>query len=144
MDAGAVAVLVVLAGVAAFGGLLGVLAGLHGLRQVRRVQRTGVCVPALVKQPPGRIADEPPRPRPLLQFVTEDGRVREIVCPVAPARRRPLDDGDRVLLRYDPADPRTVVVEGREHLGLERAFIAGGAVVLILSLLLLTVACTLP
>ncbi|MGG2461447.1 hypothetical protein ACO0M4_16745 [Streptomyces sp. RGM 3693] len=143
MDGGAVAVLVVLAGVAAFGGLLGVLAGVHGLRQVRRVQRTGVCVPALVKQPPGRITDEPHRPRPLLQFVTEDGRVMEIVCPVAPVRRRPLDDGDRVLLHYDPADPRTVVVEGRERLGLERAFIAGGAVVLALSLLL-TVACTRP
>ncbi|MHB6912641.1 hypothetical protein [Streptomyces sp. DB-54] len=139
MDAGAVAVL---AGIAAFGGLLGVLAGLHGLRQVRRVQRTGGYAPALVKQPPVRSADESPAPRPLLQFVTDDGRIMEIVCPVAPARRSPLADGDRVLLRYDPADPRTVVVEGRERLGVERAFIAGGAVVLVLSLVLVTVACT--
>ncbi|MYT32610.1 MULTISPECIES: DUF3592 domain-containing protein [unclassified Streptomyces] len=137
MDTGAVAVL---AGIAAFGGLLGMLAGVFGLRQVRRVQRTGVCVAALVKQPPGRASDGAGRPRPLLQFVTDDERVLEIVCPVAPTRRRPLADGDRVLLRYDPADPRTVVVQGREHLGLERAFVVGGAIVLLLSLLLMTVA----
>ncbi|WP_039639292.1 DUF3592 domain-containing protein [Streptomyces sp. 769] len=141
MDTGAVAVL---AGIAAFGGLLGMLAGVHGLRQVRRVQRTGVCVPALVKQPPGRLSDESARPRPLLQFATEDDRVMEIVCPVTPTRRRPLGDGDRVLLHYDPVDPRTVVVEGQEHLALERAFIAGGAVVLLLSLVLLVVAGTIP
>ncbi|MFE7313520.1 DUF3592 domain-containing protein [Streptomyces sp. NPDC057555] len=137
MGAGAVAVLAV---IAAFGGALALLAGVHGLRQVRRVQRTGVCVPALVKQPPGRGADEPVRPRPLLQFVTDDDRVVEVVCPVAPTRRRPLADGDRVLLRYDPADPRTVVVQDRERLGLERAFITGGGIVLLLSLTVLATA----
>ncbi|MFJ5589886.1 DUF3592 domain-containing protein [Streptomyces noursei] len=139
MGTGAVAVL---AGIAAFGGLLGMLAGVHGLRQVRRVQRTGACVTALVKRPPGRGAVEPPRPRPLLQFVTEDGRVVEVVCPVPPTARHRLDDGDRLLLRHDPEDPRSVVVQGREGLGLERAFIAGGAVVLLLSLTLVAVAAT--
>ncbi|GAA2666906.1 DUF3592 domain-containing protein [Streptomyces lunalinharesii] len=139
MGTGAVAVL---AGIAAFGGLLGMLAGVHGLRQVRRVQRTGTCAAALVKRPPGHDVDPSPRPRPLLQFVTDDGRVVEVVCPVTPTARHQLDDGDRVLLRYDPEDPRSVVVQGWESLGLERAFVAGGAAVLLLSLTLVAVAAT--
>ncbi|MFB7635683.1 DUF3592 domain-containing protein [Streptomyces sp. NPDC056149] len=129
----------VLAVFAAFGGALALLAGVYGLRQVRRVQRTGVCVLALVMQAPGRGAEEPVRPRPLLQFVTDDERVMEVVCPVASTSRRPLADGDRVLLHYDPADPRSVVVRNRERLGMERAFIAAGGTVLLLALGLLAV-----
>ncbi|WP_432000113.1 hypothetical protein [Streptomyces sioyaensis] len=139
VDAGSVAVL---AGIAAFGGLLAVLAGTYGLQQARRVRRTGVRVEALVKRPPGGVSDEPVPPRPLLQFVTEDDRVREVVCPVAPTRRRPLNAGDHVLVLYDPADPRTVVVHDLEHAGLDRALIAGGAVVMLLSLTLLAAALT--
>ncbi|MFJ3952428.1 DUF3592 domain-containing protein [Streptomyces libani] len=131
MDAGAVAVL---AGCAAFGGLLAVLAGAYGLRQARRVQRTGVRVEALVKRRPGSAPDEPAHPRPLLQFATEDDRVLEVVCPVAPSRRRPLNDGDHILVRYDTDDPRTVVVDNLERRGLERAFITAGALVMLLSL----------
>ncbi|MFI2187045.1 DUF3592 domain-containing protein [Streptomyces sioyaensis] len=137
MDAGAVAVL---AGIAAFGGLLAVLAGAYGLGQARRVRRTGVRVEALVKRPPESASDDPALPRPLLQFATEDDRVMEVVCPVAPSRRRPLNDGDRVLVRYDPADPRTVVVHGLERPGLERAFITTGALITLLSLALIAFA----
>ncbi|MGW9174404.1 hypothetical protein [Streptomyces decoyicus] len=136
MDAGAVTVL---AAIAAFGGLLAALAGGYGLRQARRVRRTGVRVEALVKRPPDSTSDESALPRPLLQFVTEDDRVVEVVCPVTPTPQRPLNDGDHVLVLYDPADPRTVVVHGRERLGLERAFIDGGTVVVLLSLALLAV-----
>ncbi|MEV0375755.1 hypothetical protein AB0I10_39485 [Streptomyces sp. NPDC050636] len=52
---------------------------------------------------------------------------------MAPTHRRRLNDGDRVFVLYDPADPRTVVVLGLERPGLERAFIAGGAVVVLLA-----------
>ncbi len=137
MGAGAV-----LAGFAAFGAMLAVLAGSYGLRQARRLRRTGIRVQALVKHPARRPSDEPTRPRPLLQFATDDGRVLEIVSPVAPTRGCPLDEGDHVLVRYDPADPRTVVVHGRERLGLERAFVGGGAGVLLLSLALLVLTLT--
>ncbi|MGY5123669.1 hypothetical protein [Streptomyces nigrescens] len=137
MDAGAVAVL---AGCAAFGGLLAMLAGAYGLRQARRVRRTGVRVEALVKRPPGSASDEPAQARPLLQFATADDRVLEVACPVTPSHRRPLNDGDHVLVLYDPADPRTVVVHDLERRGLERAFITAGALVMLLALALVAVA----
>lgn len=137
MDAGAV---VVLAGIAAFGGLLAMLGGAYGLRQARHVRRTGVRVEALVKRPPGNVSDEPAAPRPLLQFVTDDDRVREVVCPVAPTRRRPLNDGDHVLVLYDPDEPRTVILPDLEHPGLDRLFLTGGVVVMLLSLTLVAVA----
>ncbi|MFD3420104.1 DUF3592 domain-containing protein [Streptomyces decoyicus] len=136
MGAGAVAVL---AAFVVFGGLLAVLAGGYGLRQARRVRRTGVRVEALVKRSPDSTSDESALPRPLLQFVTDDDRVVEVVCPVTPTRQHPLNDGDHVLVLYDPTDPRTVVVHDLGRLGLERAFIGGGTVVVLLSLALLAV-----
>ncbi|MER6197677.1 DUF3592 domain-containing protein [Streptomyces sp. NPDC001586] len=133
MDTGAV---VVLAGIAVFGGLLAALAGVYGLREARRVSGTGVRVEALVKRHPGQPGDEPPT---LLQFVTEDDRVMEVTSPVRSNRRRPLHDGDNILVTYDPADPRHVVVQGRERFGLERAFAVGGVMVVVVSMTLLIV-----
>ncbi|GGU70499.1 hypothetical protein GCM10010211_40210 [Streptomyces albospinus] len=137
MGAGALAVL---AGFTAFGGLVAALAGAYGLRQTRRLTRAGVRAQALVKISPGRAAGEPAPPRPLLQFATEDGRVMEIVCPVPSTRRHPLRDGDQVSVAYDPADPRTAVVHGRERLALERAFLTAGTAIVALALGLLAVA----
>ncbi|MFF9016938.1 DUF3592 domain-containing protein [Streptomyces sp. NPDC014870] len=134
METGAV---VVLAGVMLFGGLLAALAGTYGLRRSRRVSATGVRVPALVKRRPGQPGDEPTT---LLQFVTEDDRVMEVACPFHPGRRHPLHDGDTLLISYDPAEPRDVVVQGHEALGRERAFLVGGMAVALLSLVLLVVA----
>ncbi|MGW8799031.1 hypothetical protein ACWGN9_18425 [Streptomyces sp. NPDC055775] len=136
MDVGAVAVL---AGIAAFGGMFAVLVGAYGLRQARRVSETGVRVQALVKRYPGADRAESALLRPLLHFVTEDDRVMEVVCPVPSTRRQPFSDGDDVHVSYDPADPRNVVVHGREHLGPERVFIAGGALVVLFSVTLLVV-----
>lgn len=137
VDVGAVAVL---AGIAAFGGMFAVLVGAYGVRQARRVSETGVRVQALVKRRPGEAREESAPTRPLLQFVTEDDRVMEVVCPVPFTRRQPINDGDDVLVSYDPADPRNVVVHGRERLGPERVFIAAGALVALLSLTLIAVA----
>ncbi|MDT0467815.1 DUF3592 domain-containing protein [Streptomyces gibsoniae] len=133
MDAGAVGVL---AGTMAFGGVAAGLAGCFGLRQAQRVSRTGVRVPALVKERPGRLGEKPP---PVLQFVTEDDRVMEVVSPVSPDRRLPLRDGDNVLVTYDPDDPRNIVVQGRERFAVERAFIICGAAVALLATALLAV-----
>ncbi|MFF0286717.1 DUF3592 domain-containing protein [Streptomyces sp. NPDC005262] len=136
MDVGAVAVP---AGIAVFGGLFAVLVGAYGLRKSRRVSETGVRVQALVKRRRGEVREESALLRPLLQFVTEDDRVMEVVCPVPSTRRQPFWDGDGVQVSYDPADPRNVVVHGRERLGPERVFIAGGALVVLLSVTLLVV-----
>ncbi|MFF2958984.1 hypothetical protein ACFVT1_08715 [Streptomyces sp. NPDC057963] len=45
-----------------------------------------------------------------------------------------------MLVSYDPADPRSVVVHGREHVGSDRVFIAGGALVALLPATVLVVA----
>ncbi|MEU2737289.1 DUF3592 domain-containing protein [Streptomyces sp. NPDC007095] len=130
--------MVVLAVFAACGGGLMALAGITSLRQTRRIARSGVRVWALVKRNPGSRDDDPAPPRPLLQFTTEDGRVVEIVSPVAPTRRRPLQHGDTLLITYDPANPGTVVVYNRERRLLDYVFIAAGAIVVLLALVLVS------
>ncbi|MEU3598028.1 DUF3592 domain-containing protein [Streptomyces sp. NPDC006798] len=103
------------------GGLVAVLAGAHGLRRTRRIRHSGRTAEALVKPPP------PGADRELLEYVTEDGRVVEIPAPV------PLDTvtaGSTVPVSYDPADPRDVVVLGRERTALDRAFVVAGLLVM--------------
>ncbi|MCQ4040446.1 DUF3592 domain-containing protein [Streptantibioticus rubrisoli] len=121
-------------------GLVAVLAGVAGLREARRMRRVGLPAGALVKRAPGDVAGEPCPPRPRLQFTTADGRVVEVVSPVPPDRRRPLRDGETVLVFYDPADPRTVVVHRRERVGLEYGFIVAGSVLVVTCGVLLAVA----
>ncbi|MFD7908494.1 DUF3592 domain-containing protein [Kitasatospora sp. NPDC059722] len=129
--------------VVVFGGLGGVvayLAGVVGLREVRRLRRVGVPVRALVRERVPTPEDRVSPPRPLLQFETEDGRVVEVFSPVPSTRRHPLPDGGHVPLRYDPADPRQVLVEGRERRPLEYGFIALGLSMVLIALVLAVVA----
>ncbi|MFD4977220.1 DUF3592 domain-containing protein [Streptomyces sp. NPDC058424] len=127
---------VVMAVIAACGGCVMTLAGLTGLRETRRIERTGIRAWALVKRTPGACGDDPSSPRPLLQFSTEAGQVVEIASPVPATRRRPLRDGDTLLITYDPADPGTIVVHNRERRLLDYGFIAAGTLVLLLAVVL--------
>ncbi|MFJ5156693.1 DUF3592 domain-containing protein [Streptomyces sp. NPDC088353] len=129
---------VVIAVFAACGGCVMALAGLTGLRQTCRIERTGVRAWALVKRNPGAPGEDPSSPRPLLQFSTEAGQVVEIGSPVPATRRRPLRDGDTLLITYDPADPGTVVVHSRERRLLDYGFIAAGTVVVLLAVVLVS------
>lgn len=122
--------LFVLAGFTLFGGLVALLAGAYGLRRTRRVAAAGDAVWALVKPAPRGSG------RPLLQYETTDGQVLELPSPVPSTRREPLTPGGRVHLFYDPADPREVVLLGRERTGLDRTFIAAGAAVAAVGLIL--------
>ncbi|WP_269857168.1 DUF3592 domain-containing protein [Streptomyces sp. RPT161] len=132
-------VVAVFAGITGVCGVLAALAGAAGLREVRRVRRFGEVARALVKRAPGDVSGEPWPPRPSLQFATSDGRVVEIVSPVPPSRRLRLLDGETVLVSYDPADPRSVVVHRRERVGLEYGFIAAGSVLVLVCGVLLVV-----
>ncbi|MFG2373405.1 DUF3592 domain-containing protein [Streptomyces sp. NPDC048504] len=96
------------------------LTGLVGPRRIRRLRRTGVDVWAMVKRT-GPVGDAD-RPRPLLQFTTEDGLVMEVGSPVPAPKRRPLAEGSHVLVRYDPDDPRELVWSGHERASWEYAF----------------------
>ncbi|MET9360847.1 DUF3592 domain-containing protein [Streptomyces sp. NPDC006632] len=122
--------LFVLAGFTVLGGLVALLAGAYGLRETRRVERAGALAWALVKPAPQGSE------RPLLQFETADGDVLELPSPVPPSRREPLPAGSGVRVSYDPEDPRTVVVLGRERTVVDRAFMASGAAIVLLGLAL--------
>ncbi|MFF9318101.1 hypothetical protein ACF1BP_36465 [Streptomyces sp. NPDC014735] len=60
----------------------------------------------------------------------------EIGSPVPATRRRPLHDGDTLLITYDPADPGTIVVHSRERRVLNYGFIAAGTLVVLLAVVL--------
>ncbi|MEU3735687.1 MULTISPECIES: DUF3592 domain-containing protein [unclassified Streptomyces] len=126
--------MVVLAVVTALGGLVALLAGAHGLWRTRHLTDAGERAQALVKAVP------PGAERPMLQFETGDGRVVEVVSPVPPSGRQPLAAGDRVRIAYDSDDPRETVVLGRERKGIDRGFVAAGAAVLVLGLVLAVLA----
>ncbi|MFE4398997.1 MULTISPECIES: DUF3592 domain-containing protein [Streptomycetaceae] len=120
----------------ALGGVVAYLAGVVGLRELRRLRRVGVPVRALVRERAAGSEDRALPPRPLLQFETEDGRVVEVFSPVPSTARHPLPDGGFVPVRYDPADPRQVLVDGRERAGLEYGFLALGVLVVLGSITL--------
>ncbi|MGW8327402.1 hypothetical protein ACWGLE_05765 [Streptomyces sp. NPDC055897] len=122
--------LFVLAGFTVIGGLVALVAGAYGLRETRRAERAGALAWALVKRAPQGAT------RPLLQFETADGQVLELPSPVPPSRREPLPPGSSVRLSYDPADPRTVVLLGRQRTALDRAFMAAGGTIVLLGLTL--------
>lgn len=48
----------------------------------------------------------------MLRFDTADGRPVEVFCPVPSTPRRPLVEGRKVLVHYEPDDPTQVVVHG--------------------------------
>ncbi|MEU8695758.1 DUF3592 domain-containing protein [Streptomyces sp. NPDC048665] len=137
MSAGDTVVIVIFA---ACGGCVLALAGLTGLRQTRRIERTGIKAWALVKRNPVARGEDPSSSRPLLQFSTEAGQVVEIGSPVPATRRRPLRDGDTLLITYDPADPGIIVVHNRERRLLDYGFIAAGTLVVLLAVVLVGLA----
>ncbi|MDH6108553.1 hypothetical protein P3T36_005455 [Kitasatospora sp. MAP12-15] len=122
---------------AAVGGLVAYLAGVTGLNATRRLLRDGIPVQALVKERPADRAESAGVSRPLLQFATREGLVMEVFSPVCSSRSHPLVDGRHVLVRYDPDDPRQVLVQGRERRGIEYAFVALGAGAVLTGLVLL-------
>ncbi|WP_280693598.1 DUF3592 domain-containing protein [Kitasatospora sp. GAS204B] len=105
-----------------FGGVLAYLAGAAGLAQNRRLRQTGIAATALVKRRP--------EGRPLLQFATREGLVMEVFSPVE------LRGGPEVPVRYDPADPRLVLVQGRERRAVEYGFLGAGAAIVLTALTL--------
>ncbi|MFE0463080.1 DUF3592 domain-containing protein [Kitasatospora sp. NPDC058965] len=111
----------------AFGGLVACLAGVAGLGEIRRLHRVGVSALALVRyRAPGREDGSAVSP-PLLEFTTRGMQVVEVFSPVPSSRALPLEQGSRVRLRYDPADPGRVLLVGRERRHLEYAFVLLGA-----------------
>jgi hypothetical protein len=123
-------VVVTMAGFTGVSGAVALLTGLAGLRRIRRLRRAGLDVWALVKRT-GAVGGED-NPRPVLQYTTEDGRVMEVGSPVPASKRQPFAEGSHVLVRYDPEDPRELVLYGHERAAWEYATAGVGAVFLLL------------
>jgi hypothetical protein len=124
------AAVVTVAGFTVVSGAVAVLTGVAGLRGIHRLRRVGVEVWALVKRACPATDEE--RARPLLQYETRDGRVMEVGSPVPASKRNPLADGSLVLVRYDPDDPRELLLQGRERTMLEYVLIGAGAAFVLL------------
>lgn len=112
-------------------GCLALLAGLSGMRRVRRLRSAGVPTWALTVAPP--VSEHAPgSPRQiLLQYTVADGRVCERTA-LAAKRKAALHPGQKVLVWYDPKDPGDVLVYGRWGRSADRAFVAAGAVLVLL------------
>jgi Protein of unknown function (DUF3592)/Mu transposase, C-terminal len=115
-------------------GALAVLAGLSGRHRARRLRRGGssawaVAVPLPV--PAGQRPEEPPD-RVLLQYTLADGRVVEQIAPRRARKSAPLHPGEKVLIWYDPEDPREVLVYGREGRVSDLAFVIAGTLFILL------------
>jgi hypothetical protein len=124
------AAVVTVAGFTVISGAVSLLTGIAGLRGIHRLRHVGVEVWALVKQAGPATDDE--RARPLLQYETQDGRVMEVGSPAPASKRHPLADGSLVLVRYDPDDPRELLLQGRERTTLEYALVGAGAAFVLL------------
>ena len=111
---------VTMAGLTTASGAVALLAGLAGLRGIRCLRRVGVDAWALVKRTDHRA-------RPILQYETADGRVMEVGSPVPASKHHPLADGSLVRVRYDPDDPRELLLHGHMQATLEYAMVGAGA-----------------
>ncbi|MFC1412622.1 DUF3592 domain-containing protein [Streptacidiphilus sp. N1-12] len=120
-----------------FGGLVAYLVGVGALAETRRLRRDGVPAWAQVMRHPAAFDEVNGVPGPLLQFTTRDGAVVEVFAPVPSGRSRPLAAGERVRVAYDPADPRQVLVLGRERRGIDFAFAGLGVGLALAALVLL-------
>jgi hypothetical protein len=113
-------------------GGVALLAGLAGFRRRRRLKATGHTAWAMVLPTPSDAAGGGAGSSGIsVQFALEDGRVIEHAHarPVRrSAARRP---GERVLVWYDPSDPSDVLVYGSGGAWSDRAFLAVGAVLVI-------------
>ncbi|MDH6141961.1 MULTISPECIES: DUF3592 domain-containing protein [Kitasatospora] len=123
----------------ALGGVGAYLAGIAGLNGIRHLEEVGEPAEALVRYRAPGPDDTAPPPHPLLQFTTRTAEVVEVFSPVASSRAHPLRPGALVRLRYDPADPRQVLLEGRQRRGVERVFVLLGVTALLTAVVLLVV-----
>jgi hypothetical protein len=121
----------------ALGGFVAYLVGVSALAETRRLCRVGVRAWALVKRRPPVPGAATGAPGPLLQFSTETDAVMEVFAPVPSSRSHPLLDGALVQILYDPADPRTVLVLGRERRAVDRVFAGLGVLLMLAALVLL-------
>jgi len=120
----------------AFAGGVAVLAGLSGMHRSRRLRRTGVSAWAMAVPSPASAGGQPGEspPRTLIQYALADGQVVERISPPSARKAAALTPGQKVLVWYDPKDPQDALVYGREGRLADRAFVAVGALVMLIGM----------
>ena len=108
------------------GGVVSLVAGVTGRRRSRRIRGEGETAWATIVPAPRHPEYEPSAYRPLLRFRTSDGRAVEVFSPLPPTRGRPLVEGQKVLVYFDPAEPTQVLLHWRPGAGGCRLHRAGG------------------
>lgn len=91
---------------------MSLIAGIADWRRVRHIRAAGETAWAMIVAAPRHPEYEPSAYRPLLRFETSEGRPVEVFSPLPPTRRRPLTEGRRILVYFDPADPTQVLIHG--------------------------------
>lgn len=133
---GSVAVLAV---VLLIGGGLCLAAAIAERHQRGRIRSTGTAVWALIVPGPRHPEYEESAYRPLLRFTTDDGDQVEVFSPRPSTRHRPLIEGRKVLIRYDPRDPTQVVMHGGRFIS-DWVFAAVGLAAVVAAITVLAVA----
>jgi hypothetical protein len=99
------------------------LVGLSARQRARTLRRDGVEVWATAVAGPDRTVR--------LRYDLGDGRVLDGLCP-AGFRKPPPLPGEKVLAWYQPADPRELLVHGREGKLSDRLFMLTGALFILI------------
>jgi len=109
-------------------GGLAVLAGLSGMHRARRLRRNGssAWAVALPEPVPAKQRPEGSPDRMLLQYTLADDRVMEQIAPGPARKSASLRPGQKVLIWYDPEDPRDVLVYGQEGRAADLVFVVVG------------------
>jgi hypothetical protein len=117
----------------ALAGGLATLAGLTGMRQTRQLRRRGVTAWATAI-PPVSADDQPGGPphRTVIRYGLADGRVIEQIVSEPAWKAAMLRAGRKVLIWYDPEDPRDILIHGREGRHSDRVFVAAGMLFILL------------
>jgi len=111
----------------AIAGCVALLAGVTSRRRAGRLRRHGVATWATVI---AAARDGDPGAT-TVQYSLPDGRVAEHRCPAAIRPVRALLPGERVQVWYDPADPREVLVSGRDGRCGDSAFAVAGVLLVL-------------
>ena len=136
----------------ALAGGLAALAGLAGAYRRRRLRGHGLTAWATIVPTPIRSGERDEfglpaaaLPRQLsLQFALEDGRIIERPYPRPARHQGELALGGKVLVWYDAADPGDVLVFSRDGRWSDRAFVAAGALFIVVGASLASLGHLLP
>lgn len=121
------------------GGAVALIAGIADRRRTRHIRAAGETAWAVIVAAPTHPEYEPSAYRPLLRFETSDGRVVEVFSPLPPTRRRPLTEGRKILVYFDPAEPTQVLIHGGRQRS-SATFIALGIVAIVGALIAMALA----